>query len=154
MLDQILPDFDRATSDFYRWRIEIGQDELQQLLRDKLGKVGELGAIKALVPVERGPSARLIRIRIEGTQGAIEIGKELEIRRAFSKSHLYSSAFIVETVSEATSIPSAFILKGAGWGHGVGLCQIGAAVMAERGYRFNEILEHYFHSAKLETVYA
>ncbi len=153
VLDRILPDFDRATSDFYRWKIEIGQDELQQILLDKLGTAAQLGDIKALVPVQRGSSGRIIKLRIEGTAGVLEIGKELEIRRALSKSHLYSSAFVVDTVGKAGNIPERFILTGAGWGHGVGLCQIGAAVMADRGYRFSEILEHYFQSAVLHRVY-
>jgi SpoIID/LytB domain protein len=153
VLDRILPDFDRATSDFYRWTIEIGQDELQQILLEKLGLAGQLGAIKALVPLKRGPSGRIIKLRIEGTAGTLEIGKELEIRRALSKSHLYSSAFVVDTAEKAGNIPERFVLKGAGWGHGVGLCQIGAAVMADRGYRFAEILEHYFQSAELQRVY-
>ena len=153
VLNRILPDFDRSTSDFYRWMIEIGQQELQEILFDKLADAGKLGAIKALVPLKRGPSGRIIRLRIEGTAGTLEMGKELEIRRALSKSHLYSSAFVVDTVGKAGNIPERFVLRGAGWGHGVGLCQIGAAVMADRGYRFEEILEHYFQSAELLRVY-
>lgn len=149
ILARILPDFDQETNNFYRWRVRISQQELQRLLPDKLGI--DLGPITALEPLERGGSGRIVRLRITGRDGSIIIGKELEIRRALSKSHLFSSAFVVEP--EGGEIPDAFILYGAGWGHGVGLCQIGAALMAEKGYTYRQILGHYYHHSVLERLY-
>jgi hypothetical protein len=151
VLRKILPDFDQETTDFYRWRVILPQSQLQSLLRQKLGL--ELGRIQRLEPVERGGSGRIIRLRIVGEAGEIVIGKELEIRRTLSPSHLYSSAFIVEPGEESDGFPDRFTLLGAGWGHGVGLCQIGAAIMAETGYRFEQILGHYYPGATIETLY-
>lgn len=151
-LGKILPDFDRATRDFYRWRVEIAQAELQGLLRRKLGI--EFGAIHKLEPVERAESGRLVKLRIVGERETLVIGKELEIRRALSPSHLYSSAFVIETSGDGSGAPASFTLIGAGWGHGVGLCQIGAALMAERGYSFEQILAHYYRGALLQALYA
>jgi SpoIID/LytB domain protein len=148
ILRKILPDFDQETTDFYRWRVTIAQDELQELLRRKLGV--DFGAIRKLEPVERGASGRIVRLRIVGKREKMIIGKELEIRRALSPSHLYSSAFVVESDKSNR----AFTLIGAGWGHGVGLCQIGAALMAERGYDFRRILEHYYRGAQLSGLYS
>lgn len=149
ILARILPDFDRETSDFYRWRVRISQQELQRHLLDKLGI--DLGPITTLEPLERGGSGRIVRLRIVGREGSVIIGKELEIRRVLSKSHLFSSAFVVEP--EGSEIPDAFVLHGAGWGHGVGLCQIGAALMAEKGYTYRQILGHYYHHSVLERLY-
>ncbi len=149
ILSHILVDYDRETKDFYRWKIEYEQNELAQIITDKTGI--DFGEILDLVPVERGKSARLVRLKIIGTRRTLIIGKELEIRRVLSKSHLYSSAFIVEKIGD--NIPEKFILYGAGWGHGVGLCQIGAAVMAEMGFNFDEILLHYFSNAGLKRIY-
>lgn len=151
VLQKILPDFDQETSDFYRWRVTLKQTELQELLQRKLG-IG-FGAIHRLEPVERGESGRLIRLRIVGERRTLIIGKELEIRRALSPSHLYSSAFVVETDARSSVPPVSFTLIGAGWGHGVGLCQIGAALMAERGFNFQAILSHYYRDAKLQQLY-
>lgn len=151
VLSKILPDFDRATRDFYRWRVTIGQQELQELLQLKLGL--EFGAIHRLEPVERAASGRLVKLRIVGEREQLVIGKELEIRRALSPSHLYSSAFVVETSGDDSKTPEQFTLIGAGWGHGVGLCQIGAALMAERGYGFELILAHYYHGSRLQALY-
>jgi SpoIID/LytB domain protein len=120
---------------------------LQDLLRRKIGV--DLGFIRHLQPLERGGSGRIIRLRIEGDRGNLILGKELEIRRAFSASHLYSSAFVVDSAPDASS----FTLTGAGWGHGVGLCQIGAALMAEKGYAFHAILEHYYRGSLLFGLY-
>lgn len=106
-----------------------------------------------LVPVERGNSGRIIKLKIIGDNKTLTIGKELEIRRVLSKSHLYSSAFLVKKEDVKDSIPGKFILQGAGWGHGVGLCQIGAAVMGDMGYKFDEILSHYFKDANLKKIY-
>ena len=151
VLRKILPDFDQETTDFYRWRVILPQSQLQSLLRQKLGL--ELGRIERLEPVERGGSGRIIRLRIVGEAGEIVIGKELEIRRALSPSHLYSSAFIVEPGDDLDGFPDRFTLLGAGWGHGVGLCQIGAAIMAETGYHFDQILRHYYLDSTIETLY-
>ena len=149
ILSRILPGFDQETTDFYRWRVTLQQAELQALLQKKLGV--DFGAILRIEPVERAESGRLVKLRIVGEKTALVIGKELEIRRAFSPSHLYSSAFIVET--SGSLIPSQFTLHGAGWGHGVGLCQIGAALMAERGYGYEQILTHYYPGATLHLLY-
>lgn len=149
ILSRILPGFDQETTDFYRWKVTIQQDELQALLQKKLGV--DFGAILRLEPVERAASGRLVKLRIVGEKTSLIIGKELEIRRAFSPSHLYSSAFIIE--ADSAPIPNFFTLHGAGWGHGVGLCQIGAALMAERGYGYEQILTHYYPGASLHLLY-
>lgn len=151
VLGKILPDFDQATQDFYRWQVTISQSELQELLIRKLGI--DFGAIHQLEPVERAESGRLVKLRIVGERETLVIGKELEIRRALSPSHLYSSAFVVETSGNGLEIPESFTLIGAGWGHGVGLCQIGAALMAERGYGFEQILAHYYRGVRLQRLY-
>ncbi|MBT8379139.1 MAG: SpoIID/LytB domain-containing protein [Ignavibacteria bacterium] len=149
ILSHILVDYDRETKDFYRWKIEYTQNELAHIINENMEI--DFGEITDLIPLERGYSARISRLKIVGTKKTLVIGKELEIRRVLSKSHLYSSAFIVEKVGN--NIPSKFILHGAGWGHGVGLCQIGAAVMAEMGFHFDEILLHYFSHTWLKRIY-
>jgi len=149
VLARILPGFDQETTDFYRWKVTLQQDELQALLQKKIGV--DFGAILRLEPVERAESGRLVKLRIVGEKTSLIIGKELEIRRAFSPSHLYSSAFIIE--ADSAPIPTSFTLHGAGWGHGVGLCQIGAALMAERSYRYEQILTHYYPGAALHLLY-
>lgn len=152
ILNQVLNDYDQETSDFFRWKISYTQEELAQLIYKRSGI--DYGEIKELTPIERGTSGRIIRLKIVGTKRIMIIGKELEIRRTLSESHLYSSAFVVEASEEnSEGIPSGFTLYGAGWGHGVGLCQIGAAVMAEEGYKYNAILEHYYPGAKIESKY-
>jgi stage II sporulation protein D len=151
VLSQVLNDYDQETADFYRWRVKISQEQVRELLKKKIGL--DVGEIKDLVPVERGVSGRLVKLRIEGTNGQMAIGKELEIRKALSDSHLYSSAFVVDIEPGTDNIPKSFTLIGAGWGHGVGLCQIGAAMMGHRGYSYQEILEHYFRGAGLEKRY-
>ncbi|HEY8459954.1 MAG TPA: SpoIID/LytB domain-containing protein [Blastocatellia bacterium] len=152
VLEKILPNFDQETTDFYRWRVRLAQDELRELLRAKLGV--DFGAVHKIEAVERGGSGRIVRLRITGERETMVIGKELEIRRALSPSHLYSSAFVVESEETEGGPPAAFTLIGAGWGHGVGLCQIGAALMAERGYDFRRILEHYYRGARLYGLYS
>jgi len=137
--------------DFFRWKVEYGNRELTDIIREKSGI--DFGILRNLVPLERGPSGRISRLLIEGTQAKIVIGKELEIRRWLSKSHLYSSAFIVRCLNDSNGLPTRFIFYGAGWGHGVGLCQIGAAAMAARGLTWQEILSHYFNGAKLVKRY-
>ncbi|HEX2961006.1 MAG TPA: SpoIID/LytB domain-containing protein, partial [Ignavibacteriales bacterium] len=138
VLSQVLVKFDQKTTDFYRWKVEYTQEEISKLIKEKSGI--DFGDIVDLIPVERGYSARLIKLKIVGTKKTLTIGKELEIRRILSPSHLYSSAFVVDKQEVNNGVPGKFILTGAGWGHGVGLCQIGAAVMGEMGYSFDEIL--------------
>lgn len=152
VLSQVLNNYDQETSDFYRWRVEYTQQQVQQLLTEKLGI--DFGAVVDLIPVERGTSGRLSKLRIVGEKLTLVIGKELEIRRALSKSHLYSSAFVVDAFDRnEQGIPKRFALIGAGWGHGVGLCQIGAAVMGERGYSYKEILLHYYPGVIIKQIY-
>lgn len=151
VLSQVLNDFDQETTDFYRWIQIYSQAEVKQLLEEKLAM--QFGDIIDLIPMERGKSGRIYRLKIIGTQRTLIIGKELEIRRALSKSHLYSSAFVVEKVDIKDGVPQLFVIKGAGWGHGVGLCQIGAAMMGVQGYRYDEILLHYYKSAEITKVY-
>jgi len=149
ILSHILVDYDRETKDFFRWKVEYSQEELSALLKEKSGI--DFGEIIDLVPVERGDSSRIVRLKIVGSKKTLTVGKELEIRRFLSKTHLYSSAFVVKKIGK--NIPEKFIIHGAGWGHGVGLCQIGAAVMAEKGYNFDEILLHYFKNSELKKIY-
>ncbi|MFZ2323091.1 MAG: SpoIID/LytB domain-containing protein [Ignavibacteriaceae bacterium] len=151
ILNQVLLDYDQETRDFYRWKVEYTQSQLADLIKRKSGI--DFGMIKDLIPIGRGFSSRIIKLKIVGTNKTLTIGKELEIRRTLSESHLYSSAFIVEKSGYIDELPEKFLLRGAGWGHGVGLCQIGAAVMAEQGYQFDEILIHYFRNAKLKKIY-
>ncbi len=150
VLGLVLNDYDVTTRDFFRWRVRLTAPEAAELLSSKLGI--DVGRIVALEPVERGPSGRLMRLRIVGRDGSVEIGKELQIRKALSPSHLYSSAFYVEAEGPEEQ-PEAFKLVGAGWGHGVGLCQIGAAVMACRGIGFEDILSHYYPHTELTRLY-
>ncbi|MCX6237254.1 MAG: SpoIID/LytB domain-containing protein [Bacteroidia bacterium] len=149
VLKQVLNDYDQETNDFFRWKVVYSQEELSELVKTRSGI--DFGKIIDLIPVERGGSARLIKLKIVGTLRTMIIGKELEIRKTLSRSHLYSSAFIIEKQEVAGSLN--FILIGAGWGHGVGLCQIGAAVMGDKGYSYHEILLHYFRGAGLEHKY-
>jgi stage II sporulation protein D len=151
ILRQILPSFDQETTDFFRWKVEYTREELEEIVRTKSWI--DFGTLKNLVPLQRGPSGRIHRLKIEGSIKTIIVGKELEIRRWLSKSHLYSSAFIVETERDTHGIPKRFILHGAGWGHGVGLCQIGAAVMAAKRFKAEEIVKHYFRGAELQKLY-
>jgi SpoIID/LytB domain protein len=144
LLSQILPGFDQETLDFYRWTVRYTGEEIRDLVMSRLAE--DVGPVLSLEPLERGPSDRIVRLRIRGQVKSLIIGKELEIRRALSRSHLYSSAFDVER--EGTM----FVLKGKGWGHGVGLCQIGAAVMASRGKSYREILSHYYPGALTSSL--
>ena len=151
ILKQVLNDYDQETPDFYRWEVSYTQEQLSALVSEKLKM--DFGKILDLIPLERGKSGRISKLRIVGTDKEFTIGKELEIRRALSESHLYSSNFEVETERNASGEPVRITLKGAGWGHGVGLCQIGAAVMGERGYHYNEILLHYYRGAEIKRIY-
>jgi stage II sporulation protein D len=149
ILSQVLNDYDQETKDFFRWKVSYTQEELSDLIRTRTGI--DFGTVSDLLPLERGASGRIIRLKIVGKEKTMVIGKELEIRKALSKSHLYSSCFFVEkTVGDKVT---RFVLHGAGWGHGVGLCQIGAAVMGSKGYSYREILMHYFRDAVLEKRY-
>jgi stage II sporulation protein D len=143
LLARVLPGFDQETKDFYRWRVAYRPEELAELIGARLG--ADLGPIRELQPLARGPSGRIYRLKITGERDYIIIGKELEIRRALSRTHLYSSAFVVNKESDR------FVLTGAGWGHGVGLCQIGAAVMANEGKTYTEILHHYYRSTAVSV---
>ncbi|MEN8125425.1 MAG: SpoIID/LytB domain-containing protein [Bacteroidota bacterium] len=151
VLGQVLNDYDHSASDFYRWTVEYTQEEISGLIKRRSGI--DYGDIIDLIPIKRGESSRLIKLRIVGSKKTLTIGKELEIRRTLSESHLYSSAFTIEKQNEIDGVPQKFVLRGAGWGHGVGLCQIGAAVMGEKGYEYNEILMHYFRGADLIKQY-
>ena len=148
VLTQVLNDYDLETQHFFRWQVALTQAEIKDLLFRKIGV--DAGEVLDLIPVERGVSGRIIRLKIVGNRQTIIIGKELEIRKALSESHLYSSAFIVEKTADD---PGSFILKGAGWGHGVGLCQIGAAIMGDKGYTYKEIIKHYFPHTAIEKIY-
>ncbi|WP_373828162.1 SpoIID/LytB domain-containing protein [Bacteroides heparinolyticus] len=152
ILSQVLNNYDQETTDFYRWKVAYTQDELSALILKRSGI--DYGQIIDLVPVARGTSGRLWKLKIVGTKKTLTIGKELEIRRTLSASHLYSSAFVVDKEElSPEGIPGRFVLTGAGWGHGVGLCQIGAAVMGEQGYTYDAILLHYYIDAQIEKLY-
>ena len=152
ILSQVLNNYDQETKDFYRWEVKYTQEEISKLVRERSGM--DYGDILDLIPVARGTSGRLYKLKIVGSKKTLTIGKELEIRRTLSPSHLYSSAFVVEKGKiDAEGRPSTFTLKGAGWGHGVGLCQIGAAVMGAKGYNYEQILAHYFPGATLPYLY-
>ena len=152
ILSQVLNDYDRETADFYRWHVTLPQEKIKQLIADKLKM--DLGDILDLIPVERGKSGRISRLKIVGSQRSFTIGKELEIRRTLSDTHLYSSAFVVDKAGDnGNGAPLSFELTGAGWGHGVGLCQIGAAMMGERGFDYSQILLHYYRNAEIKRIY-
>ncbi len=145
ILSQVLTDFDRETKNFYRWKVEYTSKDLSELINRKTND--DFGTITDLIPIARGKSGRIWKLKIVGTKKIMIIGKELEIRRVLSNSHLYSSAFVVDKT------PNGFLLSGAGWGHGVGMCQIGAAVMGEKGYDYETILLHYYNGAEVKRIY-
>ena len=152
ILSQVLHDYDQETADFYRWKVTLTQEKLKQLLDEKLKM--NFGDILDLQAEERGKSGRISKLRIVGTEKTFVIGKELEIRRALSDTHLYSSAFVVDRCDiDEKGVPQRFDIIGAGWGHGVGLCQIGAAVMGEEGFDYDAILLHYYQGAEIKKVY-
>ena len=152
ILSLVLNDYDQETVDFYRWKVTLTQEKLQQLIADRLKM--DLGSILDMKSVERGTSGRISKLQIIGTEKTFTIGKELEIRRTLSDSHLLSSAFIVDKYDiDEQGVPQRFELIGAGWGHGVGLCQIGAAVMGEEGYLYDAILLHYYQGAEIKKLY-
>jgi stage II sporulation protein D len=143
LLSRVLPGFDQETRDFYRWRVVYAPEELADIIKSRLGV--NLGPIRDIQALARGPSGRIYRLKVTGERDYIIVGKELEIRRALSRTHLYSSAFVVDQES------GRLILQGAGWGHGVGLCQIGAAVMANQGMTYREILQHYYRGTTVSA---
>ena len=152
ILSEVLNNYDQETVNFYRWKETLSQEKLQQLIADKLKM--DLGAILDMKAVERGKSGRISKLQIIGTEKTFTIGKELEIRRTLSDSHLLSSAFVVDKYDkDEQGVPQRFELIGAGWGHGVGLCQIGAAVMGEQGYHYDAILLHYYQGAEIKKLY-
>lgn len=151
VLSQVLNDYDQETTDFYRWNVVYSQEKIAELISRKTGK--DFGDIIDLVPILRGKSGRLIKMKIVGSKLTLTIGKELQIRKVLSESHLYSSAFVVDKNKVVNGVPDEFVLTGAGWGHGVGLCQIGAAMMGEKGYTYDAILGHYFKGAELMKRY-
>lgn len=151
ILKQVLNQYDRETPDFYRWKVAYTQEELADLIGRKTGM--SLGKILDLVPLSRGTSGRISRLKIVGSHRSYIIGKELEIRRVLSETHLYSSAFTVDKEEICMHVPRRFVLTGAGWGHGVGLCQIGAAVMGAEGYDYEAILMHYYPGAEVRRWY-
>jgi len=143
LLSRILPGFDQETRDFYRWRVAYTPEELADLIASRLAV--HLGPIRDVQALARGPSGRIYRLKVTGERDYIIIGKELEIRRALSRTHLYSSAFVIDKES------GRFVLRGSGWGHGVGLCQIGAAVMANEGKTYIQILQHYYRGTTVSV---
>ena len=145
ILSQVLNDFDQETTDFYRWNVEYTGRQIDGLVRQKSGF--DFGHIVSLTPLQRGLSGRIIQLEIKGTKMTMTVGKELEIRKWLSSSHLYSSAFDVVRLTDG------FRLEGRGWGHGVGLCQIGAAVMGSLGYDYKEILSHYYPGSQIKKTY-
>ncbi|GHU76138.1 amidase [Bacteroidia bacterium] len=152
ILSQVLNNYDQETTDFFRWQVTYSQAEIAELIRRKTEI--EFGDILDFIPLKRGSSGRIEKLRIVGTRRSFTIGKELEIRRTLSESHLYSSAFVVDKETDGIAVvPHRFVLTGAGWGHGVGLCQIGAAVMGAQGYSYDKILTHYYSSASIEKRY-
>jgi len=151
ILSQVLNNYDMETADFFRWNVSYTQEELSELICRKSGI--DFGGIIDLIPVKRGCSGRIEKLKIVGTLLTYTIGKELEIRRTLSETHLYSSAFVIDKERGAGEMPKRFVLTGAGWGHGVGLCQIGAAVMGAKGFDYRQILAHYFPHAELDKRY-
>ena len=152
ILSQVLNNYDQETADFYRWHVTITQQKLKALIAEKLKM--DFGDILDLKAIERGRSGRISKLQIIGTGRTFTIGKELEIRRALSDTHLYSSAFVVDKEDvDAEGVPQSFRLTGAGWGHGVGLCQIGAAMMGEQGFDYSQILLHYYRNAEIKKIY-
>ncbi len=151
LLSIVLNDYDRETPDFYRWKVEYSQEELHDIITERLGR--DLGDIISLEPEERGRSGHLVKLRIVGSEQTFTVGKELEIRRTLSRTHLFSSAIVVDAEDVRNGVPQRFVIHGAGWGHGVGLCQMGAAVMSTQGYTYDAILHHYYDDAEIKKLY-
>ena len=151
VLTQVLNDYDLETNNFYRWQVRFTQERLRELIERNLGM--KFGHILRLEPLEAGPAGHISRLRIVGSERTFIIGKELMIRKTLSTSHLLSSAFTVSLEDLQDNVPQTIILNGKGWGHGVGMCQIGAAVMGHQGYSYQEILSHYYPGAEIRQIY-
>lgn len=151
VLSQVLNNYDQETTDFYRWKVIYTQEEISEIIYHRSGF--DFGKILDLIPLKRGKSGRIVELKIVGSKQTMVVGKELEIRKWLSTSHLYSSAFVVDKENFHQQIPVRFILTGAGWGHGVGFCQIGGAMMSEKGYPYDRILLHYFRGTELRKIY-
>jgi len=151
LLEKILPNGDRETKNFFRWRVEYSREELEEIIRKKSDF--DFGTLKEIMPIQRGSSGRICRLKIVGSKRSMIVGKELEIRRWLSRTHLYSSAFVIVTRRNPNGEIERFTFNGAGWGHGVGLCQIGAAVMATKGFTAEKILKHYFRGVEIKKIY-
>jgi SpoIID/LytB domain protein len=153
IISQVLNDYDQETVNFYEWTVDYSQEQLAKLIQEKTKM--DFGDILDLIPEQRGKSGRICKLKIVGSKRTFSIGKELEIRRTLSETHLLSSNFEVEKIysTPRSTVPSAFKLRGRGWGHGVGLCQIGAAVMGEKGYKYDEILRYYYKNSEIKKVY-
>ena len=149
-LRNVLNDYDLETHDFYEWTEELSREEVHERITSHLKM--DLGPILGFEIVEKGPGGHISKLRIVGKDKAFIIGKELEIRRILSTSHLKSSAFTVEAKNVRDGVPCRFVLHGHGWGHGVGLCQIGAAVMGERGFSYKQILKHYYTDVQIKRL--
>ncbi len=152
VLSQVLNGYDLETEDFYHWTVRYGREELSGLIERRSGM--KIGLVEELVPIERGESGRIWKLKVKGSDGEFTVGKELEIRRILSDTHLKSSAFDIEYVNDTCSGNgfTDIVLHGRGWGHGVGLCQIGAAVMSSRGYGYRQILSHYYQGAEISRL--
>lgn len=151
VLSQVLNDYDLETNNFYRWQVRFTQERLRELIERNLGM--KFGHILRLEPLEAGPAGHISRLRIVGSERTFIIGKELLIRKTLSTSHLLSSAFTISLEDIQDGIPQTIILNGKGWGHGVGMCQIGAAVMGHQGYSYQAILTHYYPGAEIRQIY-
>ena len=142
---RLLNDYDLETVDFYQWKVDYTREQVSELFKRRSGM--DVGTIQDLIPLEKGPSGVIKKLKVVGSKATVIIGKELIVRRFLSESHLKSARFTVTWTPD-----DHLILDGSGWGHCVGLCQIGAAVMAYSGYNFSQILEHYYPGSKLETI--
>ena len=150
-MKQVLNDYDCETTDFFKWTVHYTQEELSAIVNDRLEH--SIGTVTDLIPLQRGPGGRIIRLHIKGTEGEVIVGKELEIRRTLSRTHLYSAWFDVERTDGDTPATTRFTLHGNGWGHGVGLCQIGAANMAIKGFTYEKILHHYYKGTTIKKYF-
>lgn len=145
-----LPKMLEFSNHLFRWKLKYSREELEEIIRQKTGE--DIGELQDILPLERGESGRLIYINIVGSKKTLKVGKELAIRRVLSKSHVYSSCFYVDKTVKDGKV-KAFTLVGAGWGHGVGLCQVGATIMAEKGFSYADILAHYYKQSELKKLY-
>jgi SpoIID/LytB domain protein len=146
-----LPEYLSYAQEYYRWQVSYGRKELEEIIKRKSGH--NIGLLKELKPLDRGESGRISRLAIIGSEGTLVLERELEIRCVLSESHLYSSCFVVDYRKDSQGQIEAIDLRGAGWGHGVGLCQVGATMMAVRGKSHDEILAHYYRDTSLKRIF-